>query len=88
VRTALSPTGEVLVTVHDVGSGLPDDPDQLFDAFYTTKPEGMGMGLSICRTILEAHGGQLQAWQNRPKGAVFGFCLPAAEKAPLAEEQP
>ncbi|MCA3194546.1 AAA family ATPase [Cupriavidus sp.] len=88
VRTALSPTGEVLVTVHDVGSGLPDDPDHLFDAFYTTKPEGMGMGLSICRTILEAHGGQLQAWQNRPKGAVFGFCLPAAEKAPLAEEQP
>jgi len=85
VRTAIGPAGEVLVTVHDVGIGLPDDPEQLFEAFYTTKPEGMGMGLSICRTILEAHGGQLQAWQNRPKGAVFGFSLPPAEGAPGVE---
>ncbi|KAI3593696.1 hypothetical protein D9X30_1423 [Cupriavidus sp. U2] len=77
VRSSVNPAGEVLVTVHDVGVGLPADPDELFEAFYTTKPEGMGMGLSICRTILEAHGGKLQAWPNRPKGAVFGFSLPA-----------
>ncbi len=78
VRTSVGASGEVLVTVQDVGVGLPGDPEQIFEAFYTTKPEGMGMGLSICRTIVEGHGGQLHAWPNRPAGAVFGFALPAA----------
>ncbi|PLP98149.1 trifunctional serine/threonine-protein kinase/ATP-binding protein/sensor histidine kinase [Cupriavidus pauculus] len=84
VRSSVTPAGEVLVTVHDVGVGLPAEPDELFEAFYTTKPEGMGMGLSICRTILEAHGGHLRAWQNRPRGAIFGFSLPVDETGPLA----
>ncbi|SOY67484.1 putative serine/threonine kinase with signal transduction histidinekinase and gaf sensor [Cupriavidus taiwanensis] len=81
VRTAVSPTREVVVTVHDVGVGLPGDTEQVFQPFYTTKAEGLGMGLSICRSIIEAHGGRLHAWPNRPRGAVFGFALMAAETA-------
>ncbi|RZT31393.1 trifunctional serine/threonine-protein kinase/ATP-binding protein/sensor histidine kinase [Cupriavidus agavae] len=76
VRTAVGAGGEVLLSVHDVGVGLPGDPAQMFEAFYTTKPEGMGMGLAICRSILETHGGDLHAWPNWPAGAVFGFALP------------
>lgn len=82
VRTAVSPAREVVATVHDVGVGLPGDTEQVFQPFYTTKAEGLGMGLSICRSILEAHGGRLHAWPNRPRGAVFGFVLKAAETAP------
>jgi signal transduction histidine kinase len=48
----------------------------LFDAFYTTKEEGLGMGLAICRSIIEAHAGRIWAAQNQPRGAVFGFALP------------
>jgi two-component system sensor kinase FixL len=72
----------VLVTVRDLGKGLaPESLDHLFEAFYTTKPEGMGMGLAICRSIIEAHGGVLWASPNSPWGAVFQFTLPiAAEK--------
>jgi len=67
----------VLVTVRDSGPGLnPESSDQLFDAFYTTKPAGMGMGLSICRSIIEAHGGQMWATANVPSGAIFQFTLP------------
>ncbi|SPA33764.1 putative serine/threonine kinase with signal transduction histidinekinase and gaf sensor [Cupriavidus taiwanensis] len=82
VRTAVSPAREVVVTVHDVGVGLPADTEQVFQPFYTTKAEGLGMGLSICRAILEAHGGRLHAWPNRPRGAVFEFTLQAAETGP------
>jgi signal transduction histidine kinase len=68
----------VLVTVRDSGPGLnPESFDHVFDAFYTTKPGGMGMGLSISRSIVEAHGGQLWATANVPQGAVFQFTLPA-----------
>jgi signal transduction histidine kinase len=67
----------VLVTVRDSGPGLnPESFDHLFDAFYTTKPGGMGMGLSICRSIIEAHGGQVWATANAPHGAIFQFTLP------------
>ena len=68
---------EVLVTVQDSGLGLnPDSLENLFDAFYTTKPGGMGMGLSICRSIVEAHGGRLWADSRDGPGAIFQFTLP------------
>jgi PAS domain S-box-containing protein len=67
----------VLVAVRDSGPGLdPEGVHRLFEAFYTTKPAGMGMGLPICRSIIEAHGGQLWASANTPRGAVFQFALP------------
>ena len=67
----------VRIVVRDWGSGLkPESLDRLFDAFYTTKPDGMGMGLSICRSIVEAHGGRLWATPNLPQGAAFQFTLP------------
>jgi signal transduction histidine kinase len=69
----------VIVSVQDSGSGLKQaDVDRLFDAFYTTKPQGLGMGLSISRSIIEAHGGRLWARANVPKGALFQFVLPIA----------
>jgi C4-dicarboxylate-specific signal transduction histidine kinase len=69
----------VLGTVRDSGPGLaPATFERVFDAFYTTKPSGLGLGLSICRSIIEAHGGRLWASANRPRGAVFQFSLVAA----------
>ena len=74
-----SDTGDgdnVIVAVRDSGEGLdPVNLERVFDAFYTTKPEGMGMGLAISRTIIESHGGRLWAAANSPKGAVFQFTL-------------
>ncbi len=68
----------VLVEVRDSGPGLaPETLEHVFEAFYTTKPGGLGMGLSICRSIIEAHGGQLWASANLPRGASFQFALPA-----------
>jgi C4-dicarboxylate-specific signal transduction histidine kinase len=73
----------VLVTVSDLGSGLPQaNPERIFDAFYTTKSSGLGLGLSICRSITEAHGGQLWATPNEPHGAVFCMMLPIGDKSP------
>jgi PAS domain S-box-containing protein len=67
----------VRIAVRDWGPGLkPESMDRLFDAFYTTKPDGMGMGLSICRSIIEAHGGRVWATPNVPRGAVLQFTLP------------
>jgi signal transduction histidine kinase len=64
--------------VRDSGVGLdPQRAERLFDAFFTTKPEGMGMGLSICRTIISAHGGLLSTANNPDHGATFEFTLPA-----------
>jgi C4-dicarboxylate-specific signal transduction histidine kinase len=67
----------VLVAVRDSGPGLnPGSLDRLFDAFYTTKPQGMGMGLAVSRSIVEAHGGRLWATANVPYGAIFQLTLP------------
>ncbi len=68
---------QVMVTVQDAGIGIdPDNVDQLFSAFFTTKPGGMGMGLSISRSIIEAHGGRFWATANADHGATFQFVLP------------
>ncbi len=67
----------VLVAVQDSGVGLnPKQMERLFETFYTTKPEGLGMGLSICRSIIEGHGGCLWAESNNGSGAKFQFTLP------------
>jgi PAS domain S-box-containing protein len=70
----------VLVVVRDSGPGLPEaNPERAFEAFYTTKPNGLGMGLSICRSIIEAHGGRLWAAASEPRGTTFFFTLPLGE---------
>lgn len=80
VRTALDDDGQVAVTVCDTGPGVPpENLPRLFDSFFTTKAEGMGMGLPICRSIVESHGGTLRAGNNPDgPGACFAFTLPAA----------
>jgi PAS domain S-box-containing protein len=78
ISTRATEAKGVLVAVWDSGPGLaPEGADRLFESFYTTKPSGLGMGLSISRSIIEAHGGQLSAGANTPQGAVFQFILPA-----------
>jgi PAS domain S-box-containing protein len=77
VSTTMDASNCVLVAVRDSGPGLgPVNPEQIFNAFYTTKSGGMGMGLSICRSIIEAHGGRVWATANVPQGASFLFTLP------------
>jgi PAS domain S-box-containing protein len=77
-----SGANDVLVAVRDSGSGIDlNHIDRVFEAFYTTKPSGMGMGLSICRSIIDAHGGRLWAEANEPRGAVFQFTLPGQERS-------
>ena len=79
ITRSTNESNDALVAVRDSGPGLtPAALEHLFKAFYTTKPGGMGMGLSICRSIIEAHGGQLRASANTPRGAVFQFTLPSA----------
>jgi C4-dicarboxylate-specific signal transduction histidine kinase len=89
--------GQVEIAVSDSGTGLPaDPPERIFEAFFSTKPEGTGMGLSISRTIVESHGGRLWATQNSGPGATFHFTLPALppfvspdlQEAPPAEAIP
>src|SRR6202030_3340766 len=75
---AVPSEGGVRVGVRDTGPGLsPESLSRLFAPFYTTKPDGMGMGLSICRSIIEAHGGRLWATRCEPRGALFQFTIPA-----------
>jgi len=74
---------QVLVSVSDTGVGLPaQQADQIFKAFFTTKPNGTGMGLRISRSIVESHGGRLWAADNSPRGASFYFTLPTKAEAP------
>jgi C4-dicarboxylate-specific signal transduction histidine kinase len=72
--------GLLVCEVRDNGNGLPEVPlVQLFDAFYTTKPHGLGLGLAISRTIIESQGGRIWAKPNSPRGAIFGFEIPPAQ---------
>lgn len=73
--------GELLISVTDTGIGLPAEASKIFDAFFTTKADGTGMGLSISRSIIESHGGRLWAANNSSQGATFFFTLPKAEEA-------
>jgi C4-dicarboxylate-specific signal transduction histidine kinase len=81
VRSGTAESRRVLVAVRDSGPGLdPKTLDRLFEAFYTTKPQGMGMGLAISRSIIEAHGGRLWATANQDRGATFQFTLPTGSE--------
>ena len=80
IASALEDANTVTVEVRDSGPGIdPGCVDRLFEAFYSTKEDGIGMGLSISRSIIEAHGGQLGAKPNVPHGAAFRFSLPVAQ---------
>jgi C4-dicarboxylate-specific signal transduction histidine kinase len=77
ISTAEREAGAVTLAVQDSGPGLqPVDLERVFHAFYTTKPSGLGMGLSICRSIVEAHGGRLSAAKAEPRGAIFQYSIP------------
>jgi PAS domain S-box-containing protein len=79
VTSRTTEDGQVLVSVSDSGTGLPSgEPDRIFDAFFTTKAQGTGMGLSISRRIIESHGGSLWACANTERGATFHFTLPTS----------
>ena len=78
VSSEQATSGEVLIAVRDTGPGLDAAQlERLFEAFHTTKPRGLGLGLSICRSIVEAHGGRLWATGCEPQGALFQFTVPA-----------
>ena len=86
--SASTECAEVLITVRDSGIGFdPEHVDRLFSAFYTTKPQGLGMGLTISRSIIEAHGGRLWAKANVPRGAVFQFTLPVDGPQPALDQK-
>ena len=74
---------DVVISVIDSGIGLPEQADRIFDAFFTTKPQGMGMGLAISRAIVESHGGRLWAHGNAERGATFQFTVPNAGEEPV-----
>jgi len=75
---SLAPDG-IAITVEDSGTGIdPKNVDQMFDAFFTTKSKGMGMGLAICRSIIDRHGGTLSVWPGAPYGSVFRVVLPGS----------
>ena len=82
IQSQRSENGQVLISVSDTGVGLPpQQAKQIFDAFFTTKTHGTGMGLRISRSIVESHGGSLWAADNSPRGARFQFTLPATVAA-------
>lgn len=76
--------GDVVVTIEDSGPGIDaDDPESIFQPFFTTKSSGVGLGLSICRSIVEAHGGRLSAAAAKPYGSIFQVVLPRREESAL-----
>ena len=78
---------KLVVSIRDSGPGLdPATVDRLFQACYSTKPGGMGMGLSICRSIIEAHQGRIWARANPPRGSTFEFALPIAAEPSVAAQ--
>jgi PAS domain S-box-containing protein len=82
IRTHHDEAYQIVVTVKDCGVGISAaDADRLFNAFFTTKSSGMGMGLSICRSIIEAHGGRVWAEPNLPQGAIFHFIVPLYQES-------
>jgi signal transduction histidine kinase len=82
IQSQTGETGQVLISVSDTGVGLPpQQADKIFDAFFTTKTNGTGMGLRISRTIVESHGGRLWAQDNPTRGVTFQFTLPATVAA-------
>jgi signal transduction histidine kinase len=84
IRAAVAQDGQFLISVSDTGVGLPEGKaTEIFDAFFTTKPQGSGMGLAISRSIVESHGGRMWASSNEGRGATFNLILPA-ELAPLS----
>jgi PAS domain S-box-containing protein len=88
IRTDIDVTGAVLVTISDSGPGLgTEELEQVFQAFYTTKAEGMGMGLAICRSMVEAHGGRMWASNNESRGAMFRFTLPLEQDESVSVQQ-
>jgi signal transduction histidine kinase len=79
IRTAKTKSGGALVAVRDSGPGVdPANLERIFDAFFSTKADGLGMGLSICRAIIQAHGGRLSATRGAARGTILRFTLPAA----------
>jgi two-component system sensor kinase FixL len=90
IRAATNGAGMIEVSVYDRGTGLTADKlNKLFQPFYTTKPDGLGMGLSISRSIIQAHGGRLWVENNPDRGATFYFVLPVAEegRGPRVEDR-
>jgi C4-dicarboxylate-specific signal transduction histidine kinase len=82
VESRMDESGDILVAVRDSGTGLGSEADRVFTPFFTTKANGMGMGLRISRSLIEGHGGRLWAKPNAPHGAVFSFTLPVAARSP------
>jgi signal transduction histidine kinase len=79
----------VVVAVEDSGTGIDrKDKDRIFEPFFTTKSTGMGIGLAICQSIIESHGGTLQASANNPYGAIFHVALPVATSERAAQQTP
>jgi signal transduction histidine kinase/HAMP domain-containing protein len=87
VSSLTTPPNSALVDVEDTGGGIdPINTNRMFDAFFTTKPNGIGMGLPICRSIIEAHGGRLWATANVPRGSIFHFTVPASSDRKISDE--
>jgi signal transduction histidine kinase len=79
IKSEVQDDGGVMISVADSGSGIASqDVDRIFNPLFTTKSDGMGMGLSICRSIIEAHDGRLWVAENMPRGAIFQFVVPVA----------